>query len=428
LNAVPQGPDPGTRPGAPRELSTLTKAQLEDDLRVLTGPSSTGAVDRLQELVHELQVNRVELEMQNRALRDAQVQLEQSIQCYADLYDYSPLPYLTLTPTGRILQGNYAAGAMLGSGLLQLKEKHFAKYLDPYDAGRLAGHLDTCVQTRRPGTVELTLRLPDGGSLTVQLSSRLAREATGETPQILVAMADVTRLKQTQRTLEEINREQEAFNYSISHDLRAPLITINNYVGIVLSDYAAGMDAEGRAMFERIRIAGLRMEETLKHLLQYSTLAREDISIDVVNTDEVVRELLIEHRALVEESRAGVVVERPLPAIRGCGPLLNQVLGNLLTNAIKYTREGEAPAVRISAEPRFGTVVLRVADSGIGIEPKHHERIFRIFERLHGYSRYPGSGVGLAIARRAVERMSGRIWVESEVGKGSCFCLELPKA
>ncbi|MGH7944902.1 MAG: sensor histidine kinase, partial [Opitutaceae bacterium] len=294
-------------------------------------------------------------------------------------------------------------------------------------AGRFAGHLENCVKTGKPATLDLTLRLKDGATPTVQLNSRLGPGDPGEEPHVLVAFADVTKLKQTQRILEEINREQEAFNYSISHDLRAPLITINNYAGIVLSDHASEMGEEGRAMVERIRCAGLRMEETLKHLLEYSTLAREDIALGTVNTDEVVKELLIEHRAALEEKRAEVSVERPIPAVRGCGPILNQVLANLLTNALKYTREGEAPSVRIFGETRSSTVVLKMADRGIGIEPKFHERIFRIFERLHGYSKYPGSGVGLAIARRAVERMNGRIWVESEPGKGSCFCLELPK-
>jgi signal transduction histidine kinase len=138
--------------------------------------------------------------------------------------------------------------------------------------------------------------------------------------------------------------------------------------------------------------------------------------------------MLIEHRALLEERRADVAVAPSLPAVRGCVPILNQVLSNLLTNALKYTREGENPVVRISAETRNRTIVLRVADRGIGIDRRHHERIFRIFERLHGYSKYPGSGVGLAIARRAVERMHGRIWVESQPDQGSCFCIELPKA
>jgi PAS domain S-box-containing protein len=385
------------------------------------------ALDRLQELVHELQVHRVELEMQNRTLQEAQAELEHSIQRYADLYDHLPVGYVTVTKDGQIRQANLAAAELFQRERTHLAGVFLGKHLDAYDAGRLAGHLESCVRTGRQSTLDVTLRLKDGSTPAVQLTSRLASADRLVAPQIHVAISDVSKLKQSQRTLEEINREQEAFNYSISHDLRAPLITINNYAGIVLSDFARGLGEEGRAMVERIRCAGIRMEETLKHLLEYSTLAREDIALNVVNTDEVVKELLIEHRGLLQEKSAKVEIEEPLPRVRGCGPILNQVLANLLTNAVKYTREGETPHVRIFSEPRATSVVLKVADRGIGIEQKYHDRIFRIFERLHGYSKYPGSGVGLAIARRAVERMNGRIWVESEPGKGSCFCLELPK-
>jgi PAS domain S-box-containing protein len=428
LNSSHPGQDqhPVERAPSP-ELSRLTDEQLAENLRLLTGTGAAEAVDRLQELVHELQVHRVELEMQNRALQEAQAELEHSIQRYADLYDHLPLAYVTVTPAAQVVHANLAAAELFGIDRTKLPGVFLSKFLEPYDAGRLAGHLENCLKTGKQARLELTLRLRDGMSPSVQLSSRIAPAAPGDEPHVLVAMADVSQLKQSQRTLEEINREQEAFNYSISHDLRAPLITINNYAGIVLSDYAAEMGDEGRGMVERIRNAGLRMEETLKHLLEYSTLAREDIALGPVNIEDVVKELLIEHRAVLDEKKAEVIVETPIPPVRGCVPILNQVLANLLTNALKYTREGEAPWVRISAEPRSSTIVLKIADRGIGIEPKFHERIFRIFERLHGYSKYPGSGVGLAIARRAVERMNGRIWVESELGKGSCFCLELPK-
>lgn len=421
------GPDP--TPGQPQsaELSRLTDKELAENLRALTNASASHAVDRLQELVHELQVHRVELEMQNRALQDAQSELEHSVQRYADLYDHLPMAYLTVTSSGEIVHLNLAAAELLQRERTKLTGVFLGQYLEAYDAGRLAGHLEQCVKSGKRSVLDLTIRPGDGSMLSVQLNSRAAPTASAESPTVLVAITDITKLKQTQRTLEEINREQEAFNYSISHDLRAPLITINNYAGIVLSDYAAAMDEAGRAMVVRIRSAGVRMEETLKHLLEYSTLAREDIALGIVNTGEVIKELLIEHRALLDASRAEVNVELPIPNVRGCVPILNQVLANLLTNALKYTRDGETPSVRIFAETRPSGVVLRVADRGIGIEPKYHDKIFRIFERLHGYSKYPGSGVGLAIARRAVERMNGRIWVESEPGKGSTFCLELPK-
>lgn len=385
-------------------------------------------VDRLQETLHELQVHCVELEMRNRTLQETQAELEHSIQRYADLYDHFPVGYVTISPAGQILQANLAAAELLQHERPQLSGIDLATFLEPYDAGRLAGHLDSCVKSGRPVMMDVSLRLRDGSTPAVQMTSRLAPPDPALPRQIVLAISDITKLKHTQRSLEEINREQEAFNYSISHDLRAPLITINNYAGIVLSDYAAGLEEDGRMMLERIRCAAVRMEDTLKHLLEYSTLSREDIALEPVDVEQLVKDLLIEHRGLLQETHAEATVDRPLPSVRACATILNQVLANLLTNAVKYTQAGEPPRIRIFAERRQSNVVLKVTDRGIGIEPKYHERIFRIFERLHGYSKYPGSGVGLAIARRAMERMNGRIWVESQPGSGSCFCLELPKA
>jgi PAS domain S-box-containing protein len=411
------------------DVRELSDQQLQETLRALQRPEeSAGAAGRLQEIVQELQVHRIELEMQNRSLQEMQVELEHSIQRYTDLYDNLPLGYLTVSSEGRILQANLSAAEMLRVPREKLPGTFVRSFLDSYEAGRFAGHLETCVESGRPASMEVTLRLKDGSTRMVQFASRRAPESLDGLPQILVGVTDISQLKQAQRVLEEVNREQEAFNYSISHDLRAPLVTINTYAAIVLGEHAQQLDEEGRGMVQRIRAAAQRMEATLKHLLEYSTLAREEIVLEAVDTEEAVKELLIEHRGVIQERKAEIFVARPLPPVRGCRAIFNQVLANLLTNALKYTRPEEPPRVRIFAEQRDALVLLRVADDGIGIDPKYHERIFQIFERLHGYSRYPGSGVGLAIARRAVERMNGRIWVESEPGHGSCFCLELPRA
>jgi PAS domain S-box-containing protein len=412
------------------DLAALSNQQLTARLRELQEPGETPAqtVDRLQETVHDLQVHRVELEMQNRALRETQSELECAIRRYTDFYDHLPVGYVTVTPEGQILHANVAAAELLQGERARMQGARLASFVDAYDAGRLAAHLENCATARTAATLDVTLRLPAGRTMAVQFSSRLAPEVTGEPPQINIAITDVSKLKQAQRVLEDINREQEAFNYSISHDLRAPLVTINNYASIILDEHAEQLDDDGRNMVSRIHSAAKRMEDTLKNLLEFSSLAREDVVLEPVNTEDAIRDLLIEHRALIEQAKADVQLQRPLPAVRVCRQMFNQVLANLLTNALKYTRPGTQPSVTISAEPIETKVVLRVVDQGIGIDPQHRERIFRIFERLHGYSRYPGSGIGLAIARRAMERMNGRIWCESEPGKGSCFCLELPKA
>jgi K+-sensing histidine kinase KdpD len=408
-------------------FNTLSNEELDQNLRALQQkPQDMAEVDRLQQLLQELQVHQIELEMHNRALRDSQVELEASVNRYADLYENLPIAYLTIKGNGQISAANRAANEWLNPDKRGVVGQFIGKYFDAYDAGRLAAHIEMCLRHRQPSSVELMLRPPHKDPIAVQINSRCCAPHVGDPVEVHLSLTDISGLKQSQKMLMEINREQESFNYSISHDLRAPLVTINNYAGVVLSDFAAQLGPEGVSMMERIRAASVRMESTLKHLLKYSTLAREEITLGPVNTDELVKGLLVEYRGFLQEKQAMVSVD-PLPAVRGCAPLLHQVLANLLTNAVKYAREGEPPQVRIHAETQTNTVVLKVTDTGIGIDRKDHERVFRIFERLHGYSKYPGSGIGLAIARRAVERMNGTIWVESELGKGSTFCVKLPK-
>jgi signal transduction histidine kinase len=408
-------------------LSSLSKEQLEQNLRELHRHENGRVVaDETQVALQSLQVHEIELEMQNRALREMQSELEHSVQRYADLYDNLPLAYVTVTAQGQVRGANRAACEWLKRDKRGLIGAFLGSFMDAYDAGRFSVHLESCVRTGAPSTIELVMRPAAGQKVNVQLCSRLASHRPDEESPVHIAITDISRLKQAQKVLEEINREQEAFNYSISHDLRAPLVTITNYAAIVLGEHGQTLDPTAKGMIERIRCAAQRMEDTLKDLLEYSTLAREEIVLQPINMESIVTDLLTQHRGLIEEKQAEIAVERPLPTVRAARAILGQVLTNVLTNALKYTEPGQPPRVRIFAEMNDQHAVVKVADNGIGIDPKHHERIFKVFERLHGYSRYPGSGVGLAIARRAMERMHGRIWVESELGKGSCFCLQLP--
>jgi PAS domain S-box-containing protein len=414
---------------ATTNLGSQTDQELDQNLRALQNDTAHAReIDELQTAMQELDVHRIELEMQNRALREAQAELEYAVQRYADLYDNLPIAYVTISSVGRIVGANRAAAEWLRTDRRELAGQYFNRFLDPYDAGRFAAHIENCLAHSGPAVIELTLRLGGGAVIAAQLSSRRAPAVRDAETQLHVAIADISKQRHAQRMLEEINREQEAFNYSISHDLRAPLVTINNYAGIVLNDYGSAIDPQAKSMVERIRLAAQRMEDTLKHLSEYSTLAREEIILQPVSADSVVTDLLIEHRAVIEQKQADILVDRPLPTVRAARDMLIQVIANLLSNALKYTLPGESPKLHISADVTESRAVLKVVDQGIGIDAKYHERIFKVFERLHGYSRYPGSGVGLAIAKRAVERMNGKIWCESEPGKGSCFFVELPLA
>lgn len=228
--------------------------------------------------------------------------------------------------------------------------------------------------------------------------------------------------------------ELEALTYSVSHDLRAPLRAMQGFAGALVEDCGEQLGPLGRDYAQRIVAAGRRMERLIEDLLVYSRISRQDIPLRSVDLERVIRDV-VEHDLTAElrECSAQVKVDGPLPSVIGHHRTLVNVVRNLLSNAIKFVQPGVQPRVRLWAEClRLGTaqpaVRLWVEDNGIGIAPAQREQIFKVFERLHGIENYPGSGIGLAIVYRGVERMCGRAGVESALGRGSRFWIELAMA
>lgn len=413
------------------DLTSLSREQLRESLASLQRSTSEHpfeTTNQLQQMVQELEMHRIQLEMQNRALQDMRGELEYAMRRYTDLYDHLPIGYVTLAPSGEILEANLTAASWLGVDRPQLCGMSLSRFLSPFDAGRFAAHLEACVETRAERVFETMLRLDSGAMIPVQLSSRVAPPSREGGTRILSAVTNVSQLKQSQHQLNDLRRDQDAFGNSISHDLRSPLVTIGTYARIVLSDYADTLQPEVKGMLERVERAAQRMEATLQQMLTYNVLLREEVSFETVRTDELVQGVLGEHRTQIEATKAEVKVVRPMPPVLACPRLLAPAVSNLISNALKFTRPGEPPRVTISTEEQGLFVVLKIADQGIGIDAQHHERIFGMFDRLHCYSDYPGTGVGLAIVKRAIERMRGQVWVESEKDVGSCFQIMLPRA
>jgi len=227
--------------------------------------------------------------------------------------------------------------------------------------------------------------------------------------------------------LQEANAELEAFGYSVAHDLRAPLRAMHGFGQALREDYAGRLDEQGQDYLRRIEAAAEDLDRLIQDLLDYSRLGRMEIRLQPVNLGEVVGEVMAMLGEKIREREAVVRMENSIPVVTGHRAVLIQAVGNLLANALKFVPAGTAPRVRVAAELRDGRVRLWVEDNGIGIAPEHQERIFRVFERLHGSEAYPGTGIGLAVVRRGVERMGGRVGVESVVGQGSRFWIELPE-
>lgn len=256
-----------------------------------------------------------------------------------------------------------------------------------------------------------------------QKRSQQALRESEERYRTLAAELEV-RVAERTAALEEANAALEAFGYSVSHDLRAPLRAMQSLASVLVEDYSDRLDDHGREFARRIAEAAAGMDRQILDLLEYGRLSRADLRPTAVDLGGVVDEAV--ERLDGDLRQTELVVERPLPTVLGHRPTLVQILSNLLSNAAKFVAPGETPHVRVRAEPHGGRVRLWVEDDGIGIAPQHRDRIFRVFERLHGPETYPGTGIGLAIVRKGAERMGGSAGAESEVGKGSRFWVELP--
>jgi signal transduction histidine kinase len=226
--------------------------------------------------------------------------------------------------------------------------------------------------------------------------------------------------------LEAAIRSMEAFTYSMAHDLRAPLRSIRALTSLWMDEYKDRFDETALDYAKRIETSVKKMEELMRDLLNYGLVAHASTTfqkVDLQREFEAIRmdlqpELEAKRGALETKNDAGEVVANPV--------LLHQVLLNLTSNALKFVPPQTAPQVRLSTERRRNCVRISVEDNGIGIPAKYRDRIFGLFERLDSDNEYPGTGVGLAIVQKAVERMGGKVGVESEPGKGSCFWVELP--
>ncbi len=233
--------------------------------------------------------------------------------------------------------------------------------------------------------------------------------------------------KQLADKVEELarsNRELEQFAYVASHDLQEPLRMVANYTQLLADRYQEKLDANAEKYIRYAVDGAVRMQTLIQDLLAYSRVGRRGLHLKTVDANLAVDEALQNLRTAIEESQAVVSHDR-LPCIVADNSQLVQLFQNLIGNAIKFCGP-EPPAVTISAKNTADHWIFSVLDNGIGIAPEHAETIFVIFQRLHTHAEYPGNGIGLAICKKIVEQHGGKIWVESELGKGSTFHFILP--
>jgi PAS domain S-box-containing protein len=233
------------------------------------------------------------------------------------------------------------------------------------------------------------------------------------------------RVAERTEELEEMNAQLDAFAYSVSHDLRAPLRAMEGFSQALLEDYGEVLGEEGRDYAGRVVRAAGRMDQLIKDLLSYSRLTRGDLAVGPLEMGPVVADALAQVVADPASRDPDALTEGSFPTVMGHRPTMQQIVVNLLTNAVKFVDDDVRPRVRVWCEERGDMARLCVGDNGIGIAPEFHAQVFGVLERLHGVERYPGTGIGLAIVAKGAARMGGRAGVDSVPGEGSIFWVEL---
>lgn len=360
------------------------------------------------------------------------------------LLDTAPCGFLSIRDDGSIHMVNRTLQEWLGYSLNELQGKHMDTILPAPSRIFYQTHLFPLLKIQaHVEEVYFPLRRQDGRDIPM-LVNAARREEDGDIAYDLVCMPmhqrdqyenEILRAKaaaeEARRAQDEAYADLEAFAYSVSHDLRSPLATIRIFAEYLLKDYGDKFDARSLEAIRYIIESASEMSKMTEDILTYSRTSASDLELEPVALEDVLSRAADQLRAEFAGSDLQLEIVKPLSSVRGHATLLAQVVINLLTNAVKFVAPGATPRIKVWTERRptpQSMVRLWIEDNGIGIAPGDQERIFKLFERGYVKNKYAGTGIGLAIVRRGIERMGGRVGLESSLGAGSRFWLELPEA
>lgn len=362
-------------------------------------------------------------------------QAELAVQRLAAIVEHSDDAILSIDLEGTIQSWNmgaerlygYTCAEVIGGQVTMLMPENCVDQHKAIMASILTGQSIENCETQR--------RRKDGTLFDVSLTVSPVKDSDGRIVGVSKVARDITdkvrakeKLEQTvsERTasLREAIAQMEEFSYSVSHDLRSPVRAMQGYATALAEDFADQFNEESRNYLDRIIQASVRMERLIHDVLTYTRVSRTEMKLEAVSLGDLLEGIVAQYPDL-SSGKADIILSPNLGTVLAHEPALGQVLANLLNNAVKFVAPGVRPRVEISSERSNEWVKLRVRDNGIGIKPEHQSRLFGMFERIHPDGRYEGTGIGLAMVRKAIERMGGRVGVESDGVNGSTFWIQL---
>ena len=389
--------------------------------------------DENRRLLHELQVHQLELEMQNAELRQARDEAEQSLEKYTDLYDFAPIGYLTLDRAGTIRDANLTFASLVGSERSRLRGRHFGRFVTAEDRPSFTDFLEKIFTSQGKEVCELALL--KGGTRPHFVLIEAVATASGQ--ECRAAIIDISARRQLEMELETLhadlsaraaeleaaNTDLEAFNYSVSHDLRGPLTIVVGFCDVVEGVYGNQLAGECRDYVREIHDGAMRMSRIIDTLLRFSSFKRAEIRHKKLSLSKIAKEVAKGLQAAEPTRRVTFRGAAGITA-KGDAELLRLVLDNLIGNAWKYCGEQEKALIEFGVTEVDGQPAYFVRDNGPGFDMALADKLFLPFQRLPG-TEAAGHGIGLATVDRIISRHRGRVWAESKPNEGATFYFTL---
>jgi PAS domain S-box-containing protein len=425
-------------------------AGLTSSINALRRNAENELRSRQQQLNSHIDSRTDALETANRMLRieiSERQRMEQVLreneERFRTLFEEAPVAYHEIDAGGKITRVNHCECEMLGYREEELVGRRVTELVSPSQRGRSEETVMEKLSVRHPQLPVFTRSMvrKDGSMFVAEMYESQILDSEGRITGIRTALFDISerlraeeqvrqlnadlerRVQERTRELERSNEALQQFAYSASHDLQEPLRMISSYAQLLEKRTKEVLDEDGREFLAYITDGCDRLSRMIRDLLAFSRVATQAGSVERVDVAEAVESALWNLQGAIEDCDAEITVG-PMPQILAPQTGLAQVLQNLIGNAIKYRAEAR-PRIHISARQEAAVWIFCVEDNGTGFDPAQAKRVFGIFQRLHGRE-YPGTGMGLAIAKRIVERYGGNIWAESEPGRGSRFYFSLP--